>query len=165
MMKWAHLIALCLLALFNVGCAGRQANRMEGRYTLGDPGDGWRSVRPGGADFAWYNESLRATLYGDSNCADRFEDGPLRDLAKHLTVGIADEELIFEETHSLAGREAYTARRLGQLDGVPVEVGVTVLKKDLCVYDMVLIAPPGAPFEAAWSDFRGAVSDFETKGS
>jgi hypothetical protein len=165
MMKWALTLAVGLIALQSVGCAGRQASRMEGRYTLGDPGDGWRSVRPGGADFAWYNESLRATLYGDSNCADRFEDGPLRDLAKHLTVGIADEELLFEETHSLAGREAYTARRRGQLDGVAVEVGVTVLKKDACVYDMVLIAPPGEPFEAAWSDFRGAVSDFQTKGS
>jgi hypothetical protein len=165
MMMRALSAAICLLALQLVGCAGRQASRLEGRYTLGDPGDGWKSVRPGGADFAWYNESLRATLYGDSNCADRYEDGPLRDLAKHLTVGIADDELVFEETHSLAGREAYTARRRGQLDGVPVEVGVTVLKKDQCVYDMVLIAPPGAPFEAAWSDFRGAVGDFDTKGS
>lgn len=165
MMKRAHLIAICLTALLGVGCGGRQARRMEGRYTLGDPGEGWRSVRPGGADMAWYNESLQATVYGDSNCADRFEDGPLRDLAKHLTVGIADEELVFEETHSLVGREAYTARRRGQLDGVAVEVGVTVLKKDLCVYDMVLIAPPGEPFEAAWRDFRGAVSDFQTKGS
>ena len=165
MMNRALSVAICLLSLQAVGCAGRQASRMEGRYTLGDPGDGWRSVRPGGADFAWYNESLRATPYGDSNCADRYEDGPLRDLAKHLTVDIADEEIVFEETHSLAGREAYTARRRGQLDGVAVEVGVTVLKKDACVYDMVLIAPPGAPFEAAWSDFRGAVSDFETKGS
>lgn len=165
MRSWALSVALCLIVLPLVGCAGRQASRLEGRYTLGDPGDGWRSVRPGGADFAWYNESLRATLYGDSNCAGRYEDGRLPDLAKHLTVGIADEEIVFEETHSLAGREAYTARRRGQLDGVAVEVGVTVLKKDACVYDMVLIAPPGAPFEAAWSDFRGAVSDFETKGS
>ena len=81
MRSWALSVALCLIVLPLVGCAGRQASRLEGRYTLGDPGDGWRSVRPGGADFAWYNESLRATLYGDSNCADRYEDGPLRDLA------------------------------------------------------------------------------------
>ncbi|MCB9742466.1 MAG: hypothetical protein H6741_32660 [Alphaproteobacteria bacterium] len=141
----------------------RDADRLEGRYVLGDPGDGWKSVPSGGADRAFRNKDLAATIYTDSNCGARYEDRPLPDLAKTMLGGISDLKVppVLEETREIDGREAYVARRPGSLDGVTVELGVVVLKKDNCVYDMVLIAPPGR-FEAAWGGYLQLIDGFRT---
>lgn len=144
--------------------ATRDAERLEGRYQLGDPGDGWRAVPSGGADQAFRNPDLAATIYTDSNCGPRYEDRPLPDLAKTMLGGVADLKAppTFEEVRQLDGREAYVARRPGRLDGVDVELGVVVLKKNHCVYDLVLIAPPGQRFDDAWASYELLVAGFRT---
>ncbi|MCB9744761.1 MAG: hypothetical protein H6741_12610 [Alphaproteobacteria bacterium] len=144
--------------------ATRDAERLEGHYQLGDPGDGWRTVPSGGADRAYRNKDLAATIYTDSNCGPRYEDRPLPDLAKTMLGGVADLKVppVLEETRQLDGREAYVARRPGELDGVTVELGVVVLKKDYCVYDIVLIAPPGGRFDDAWLSYEQLVAGFRT---
>ncbi|MCB9764650.1 MAG: hypothetical protein H6739_33050 [Alphaproteobacteria bacterium] len=159
------LLLLCVAALS--GCLSREsrhAEKLEGRYQLGDPGDGWRPVQPGGADFAFLNRDLGATMYADSNCGSRFEDAPLPDMVKHQLFGVVDPKAapLHEAWTTLDGREAYTTRRAGILDGVAVELGVTVLKKDTCVYDLVVIASPGERFEQAWAGYQSMVQGFRT---
>lgn len=155
-----------LLAFALSGCtpkAVRQAKELEGRYVLGDPGDGWRKVGSGGADFAYRNKSQAAVIYADSNCGARFEDAALEDLAKHMSFGVRVGEPSFEETYELDGRTAYTSRAVGELDGVPVELGTTVLKKDRCIYDIVVIAPRGDRFQAAWEGYQVVIAGFSTR--
>lgn len=157
---------LLLPALLSTGCLSREAReaaRLEGRFKLGDPGQGWKGVAPGGADYAFFNDSLNATIYADSNCGERYEDAPLPDLVKHMVQGVADAEQVSERSFELDGREAFTARRTGSLDGVPVELGVTVLKKDTCLYDIVLITAPGEPFERALGAYDAVVGGFKTE--
>ncbi len=159
----ARLLPLALAALV-VGCsAARQSRRLEGRYELSTPGAGWREVRPGGADRAWLNEELDASIYSDSNCGVRYEDSALSALATHLTLGLEDALEIEAEEGMLDGRRSFTRRVRGALDGVPVELAATVLKKDQCVYDLVLIAPPST-FEAALADFQALRDGFRTRG-
>lgn len=152
------LLMLALLA----GCAGHSGRRLEGHYSLGDPGAGWRAVRPGSADKAWYNADLSASIYADSNCGARYDDAPLSRLIDSLALGVVGET-VREEPRTLDGREALLRVFDGRLDGVAVRVGALALKKDRCVYDVVYIAPP-TKFDAGEAAFEAVVSDFAARG-
>lgn len=156
-------LPLLILVLVASGCmsrAARRAERLEGRYQLGSPGSGWQVVSPGGADHAFHNDALSATIYTDSNCGSRYEDAPLERLAESVVFGVADAEPVMREEGQLDGRASLTVRQRGRLDGVPVELGVVVVKKNDCVYDLVLIAPPDRRFEQAWDGFQDTVRGF-----
>ena len=157
------LLLFLAAAVIGAGCsASRKSRRMEGNYTTSDPGSGWRSVKPGGADNAWLNDDLGASIYTDSNCGVRYEDNELRILAERLTLGLEDEVEISSEDSMIDGRAAFTRRVRGGIDGVAVELAATVLKKDQCVYDFVVIAPP-SNFEAAWRGYTAAREGFRTR--
>lgn len=165
-MRW--LLAAALL----MGCAkqvpsdkssSKKQRKYEGKYTVGSPGSGWSKVKPGGADKAWFHKDSGATIYFDSNCLERFEDGKLGALLTQLTLGIASGEPTREEQMMLDGRAALIRVQAGQIDGVPVQVGAVVTKKNSCLYDGLLIASPST-FESHWSTFSGVISGFKTKG-
>ncbi len=155
--------------LLLVGCAGRttadggtRARGPEGRYDTGRPGAGWAAVAPGGADRAWHHRENGATIYTDSNCAERFEDGPLPDLVQHATFGIATGTPVRDEPMALDGRDAHLRVVNGALDGVSVKVGAVVTRQHTCVYDLLYIAPP-ARFDAGWADFVAVVDGFRVR--
>ena len=60
------------------------------------------------------------------------------------------------------GREALRTVARAKLDGVPRELELVVLKKDGCVYDFALVAPPGRPFTDAQATFRAMLDSFRT---
>ncbi len=156
---------LTMLVLLLTGCgpkAHKEARRSEGRYSVGNPDGGWRAVRPGGADKAWFNKNLGATIYFDSNCKERYDDGHLPDLITHLTFGLAQGAPVREEALTLDNREALLRVYDGAIDGVKVRVGAMVTKKDLCLYDGLYIASPAA-FEDGWGAFVSMLSGFETR--
>jgi hypothetical protein len=156
--RGAMLVMLC------IGCGPKhRSSQLEGRFHTGQPGEGWASVKPGGADMAWHNAELAATIYADSNCAERFEDGPLVDLATHLTFGFAEGEPLRQETLELAGRPALRRVVAGLLDGMPVQMGLVITRKHECLYDILYIAPTSA-FDSGWAAFESVTSGFEVKG-
>jgi hypothetical protein len=164
-MRWPLLVAMGLLAMGTTTCSKphRQAKRAEGRYTLDPPTQGWARIRPGGADFGWFHSDTSASIYWDSNCLARFEDGELGDLLTHLTFGIASGQPIREESLTLNGRDALLRVHEGAIDGVPVRVGAVVTKKDECIYDGLYIAPP-RNFESQWNTFVEVMNGFKTRG-
>lgn len=154
--------AMMLPSLLGCG-ANRRARRLEGRFSVGQPGEGWQRVLSGGADLAWFNESLSATIYADSNCAARFEDGELSDLLVHLTSGIARGEAVEVEERMMDGRAALLKSWSGSLDGVALKLATLTTKKDECLYDLVYIAPP-ARFDEGFPAFEQVLSGFATAG-
>jgi hypothetical protein len=153
-----------VLAMLCLACGPKhRASSLEGQFRTGEPGDGWERVSPGGADVAWHHAGLAATIYADSNCAERFEDGPLAALATHLTFGMASGEPERQEELELAGRPALLRVLSGMLDGVPVRIGLTVTRKHECIYDMLYIAPI-ASFQAGWDAYDAVTTGFEVKG-
>lgn len=155
-------VLVYVLALALISCsANRRAKRLEGRFDLGDPGSGWARVDSGGADQAWFHTGIAGSIYADSNCAERFEDGPLEDLLVHLTAGIARGEHLEEQRMTLDGRDAVMRTWNGALDGIAVQVGAAVTRKHECVYDVVYIAPP-ARFAEGWPAFEAVVGGFQT---
>lgn len=163
-LRGAILIVGAMLLPSLLGCgASRRARRLEGRFAVGQPGEGWQRVLSGGADLAWYNESLSATIYADSNCAARFEDGELSDLLVHLTSGVARGAAVQEEARVMDGRAALLKSWSGSLDGVAVKLSALTTKKDECIYDLVYIAPP-ARFDEGFGAFEQVLSGFSTAG-
>jgi hypothetical protein len=59
-------------------------------------------------------------------------------------------------------RDALTAVFKGQVDGVPVMVTTTVVKKDRCIYDFVMVAPVTAD-ESLSADYDSLVESFREK--
>lgn len=154
------------MILLMLACASKEvriSNAMQGRYDLPAPGEGWEPVKAGGADHAWWNADYAASFYADSNCGVRFEDVALVRLAEAQLNGVAVGEPLSEEYFMLDGREAYTRLALGKLDGVPVELAVTVMKKNHCTYDFVVVAPRGDSFTLAWRDARRSIEGFVTE--
>ena len=160
-------VVLAVLAL-TWGCAQRSTpadasgNRAEGRYRVGDPGEGWRAQRPGGADKAWFHPQLGAAIYTDSNCGRRYVDDRLPQLAKHLTHGIVTDGPLSELDGTLDGRASLTSTFDGRLDGVEIKLGVVVTKKHQCTYDLLLVSPPDV-FDNAWTAFESVVQGFAVR--
>lgn len=158
----AALVATALLASGCIPSAHRRAKTLEGRYVVGEPGQGWGAVDPGGADRAWYNEGLGATIYTDSNCGTRFTGARTEDLATELAAGLHNSSLVFEETLGLDGRNGVLRTVTGTLDGIAVQVAFAVVNKDRCTYDLLYIAPPGR-FDEGWPAYQAVLDGFETR--
>jgi hypothetical protein len=154
--------ALLLLAL--AGCASRHAPpvAVEGQYSLGHPtGRVWRHVNPGGADKAWWSESLSATIYADSNCGLRSSESRLEVMTDHLLFGLTELQTLEEKAIQVGSRDALYRTVEGRMDGVPVRLAVVVARKDNCTYDFVYIARPDA-FGEGLPDFLTVVEGFRT---
>ena len=91
-------------------------------------------------------------------------DIPLSSLRNHLLIGFTERELRDERLVPLDSREALRTHLVAKLDGVPREMVLTVLKKDGCVYDFALVAPPGGEFERARGDYERLLAGFHAGG-
>ena len=139
--------------------AADRARRLEGRYRVAAPTDGWRPVAPGGADHAWHHAASGATIYVDSNCGPRYDEQPASILATELIAGLQDAGTDSEAPLPLAGRVGVVRTHHGTLDGVPVRLALAVLNRDACTYDFVLVAPPES-FDATRTAHAALLASF-----
>ncbi len=159
------LVPLLFLLLLGSGCAHSGGTFADGRFTRGDleyrvgplPGH-WVLASRKPADLGFARPDLGASLHVDSSC-ERYRDARLNALANHLFYGFDDIEVLAQELLEIDGREALRRVVSARLDGVRVQLGVTVLKKNSCIFDLVLVAPPEV-FEDAWDDYVPFVDDF-----
>ncbi len=160
--------ALTALAAAPVpGCAtsgtfrdGRYTSR-EATYVVGDLADGWRYTGTSPGDVAFANDRWDATIYVDNSCR-RYTDASLHTLASHLFYGFDDVEVLEQSTFELDGREALRRVAAARLDGVRVRLGITILKRDHCIFDLVVIASPTS-FPDAYEDYEGLVRGFSVE--
>ena len=157
------LVAACAVATGCMPAGWRQARLLEGKYTTGKPGSGWAAVEPGGADRAWNNTEIGATIYTDSNCGNRFREARVEDLATELTAGFQGVTDDLEVKQAIGPREGVVRTHTARLDGVPVRLGVAVVNHDWCTYDFVLIAPMGQ-LDPVWPDFQAVLDGFRVSG-
>ena len=128
------------------------------RYRVGRLGQGWQRMEVSGNDLAFQHDDL-GTISVNSTCTD-YEDVPVAALVNHLLFDTTDRRFVTEEEVTLAGRGAHHALVHAELDGVPIEIELYVLKKDGCVFDLLHIRSLQAP-QAARSDFAAFVQRFE----
>lgn len=154
-------VALSAAALLPAlaGCPKRgsdSAPRLKVRY--GVLPEAWKPASMDGLDAAWYHAELGSTI-GLSVVCDEVGDASLHALAQRQLVGIDHREVLAQGTVPVDGRVAEDWVVKGSVDGVELRLNLVVFRRDDCVVDMNLIAPPHT-FEAARADFQGFVTGF-----
>jgi len=162
---------IALVACLACSCGGQASleggvyHDPEARYRVGNLGTGWSEL--GGVasqnDIAYFQEALGAIVQVNASC-DPELDIPLVALTNHLLIGFTERDIKEQTLVPLDAREAMRTHVHAKLDGVPRELLFYVLKKDGCVYDFALIAPPGDPFSRASVSFEAFVRRFHAQG-
>jgi hypothetical protein len=158
---------LGILLLATVGACARTGN-LDGQvyhgpettYRIGHLGPEWGRVDVAGHnDVAFSHPDHGAIVQVNSSCNPAL-DIPLEALTQHLLIGFTERDIQSQDRVPMAAREALRTHAVAKLDGVPREMVFYVLKKDGCVYDLSLVAPPGERFARARKDYDGFVAGF-----
>ncbi|WP_437335924.1 hypothetical protein WME98_28125 [Sorangium sp. So ce296] len=120
----------------------------------------WRPLSVSDAAVAYRDEANGATIALNGRCRNE-DDVPLVSLTNHLFLHFTEREVLKQEVVPFDGREAMHTVLSAKLDGVPKVFDVWVLKKNGCVYDMLLIADP-ARYAAGEPAFTRMVRGFST---
>jgi hypothetical protein len=154
-------VALC--ACGGASLSGGVYRDQEARYRIGSLGTGWRQLDVAEQnDLAWHHDGLDAIVQVNATC-DPGSDVPLTALTNHLLIGFTDRDVREQAVVPMDGREALRTHVVARLDGVQRDLLFYVMKKDDCVYDFALIAPPGTPFAQARPAFERFLSGFTTE--
>jgi hypothetical protein len=153
--------ALALL-LASAGCSG--ASLRDGvyaddqaRYRVGDLPSRFEQVAVDNNDLAFHHRG-DGTISVNATCTS-YEDVPLSALVNHLLFETTERRFLVEETVTLDGRAARHVLVRAELDGVPIELELYVMKKDGCVIDLAHVRTTDAS-DAARELFRAFVARF-----
>jgi hypothetical protein len=150
------------------GCAGSvnvRANPESREVCAGDDcygfGElpGWRVVRQKKGEVAFFEDQFSAVAQINTTCREDAEAAPLEVLLRHLLIGYTEMHTREAEKISLVGREALHSVVEARLDGVPIVLDLYVLKRNGCVFDLTLAAPPDR-YSRALADFARFVGGF-----
>lgn len=135
----------------------------ETQYRIGELDPGWRRLSVDDQnDLAFHHAQMGAIIQVNATC-DPTSDVPLTALTNHLLIGFTDRHIVEQALLPMDEREALRTHVTARLDGVPRELLFYVMKKDACVYDFALIAPPGTNFEHALPEFERFRAGFSTE--
>ncbi|MCC6645348.1 MAG: hypothetical protein IT374_07250 [Polyangiaceae bacterium] len=124
----------------------------------------WRRLETSHGRLAFRDDAAAATVIVNGRCGKDGDDTPLAALTNHLFLQFTEREVESEQTVPFDGREAQKTVLTAKLDGVQFRFFAVVLKKDGCVYDLVLMAEPST-FDAARGPFERFVSTFSGEGA
>ena len=131
-------------------------------YKVGPISKEWKNGVGKFPGVVFENKKIGATIVTEAICGGAFEDLSLELLTQNLMAGLGGAKKIKKEFWQLSGREALYTLTEASLDGVPEQLEIVVLKKNLCEFDFYSIAAPqnGAAVSQAFADF---VKGFEYK--
>lgn len=168
-MKSSILTLTVALGLFAASCGGG-ATYDGARYRADDlafragpvPAT-WRRLDASHGRLAFRDDDASSTIVLNGRCGQDGDDTPLEALTNHLFLQFTEREVEQEETVPFDGREARRTVVSAKLDGVRFRFMAVVLKKDGCVYDLVLMSEPGS-FARARPTFERFVATFSGEG-
>lgn len=166
MTRFSSLVLAALLAASSIGCGGPSGHFESGvyeddrvRYRAGTPGAGWERVLLEQGDVSWVHGPTSAALLVNSHC-EGVQDSPLESLTGDLMMGMTEREILSQKRVPWSRREALETVAQAKLDGVPRKLALFVMKKDGCVYDIVLSAPVSG-FDAALPGYEALKAEFD----
>jgi hypothetical protein len=130
----AGLAISCLAACGGAGFQDGVYSDAHTRYRVGDLPAAWQPVSADGNDLAFYRQGM-GTIAVNSTCTE-YDDVPLSALVNHLLFDTTGRRVLVEETVTLVGRGARHVLVNLELDGVPLQLELYVLRKDGCVFDL-----------------------------
>lgn len=137
-----------------VGYSPGTVKTKKGSYGVGPISSDWRVSRVGKYKvLVLYSDSHKSSIESDAFCDQSYNDASLNVLTNHLHTGITEKKVLSESPLMLDGRAALRSVVQGKVDGVSIILDSVVIKKDVCMFDFVLISPP--------TDYPQAKLDFE----
>lgn len=130
-------------------------------YRVGPVPAGWSRRGFSDDDLAFASADGNHLISVNATCR-RYQDAPLEVLTRHLEMGFTNLRMISTKQRMLDGRAALETHLTARMDGVPVELGLVVLKKNGCIYDFSYVSPPGH-YEEAQSSFEALLERFHTE--
>jgi hypothetical protein len=169
-----RLTGLSLLLTLTAGAAvagcGSSGSYHEGEYSgseadfrVGVLGPDWTRIGVRDQnDLAFVHGPTSAVIQANASCQAGL-DIPLEALRNHLLIGFTEREVLSERRIPVDGREALDVHVRAKIDGVPVELRLTVLKKNDCVFDMALVVAP-EDFARVEPHYETFLSGFHSEG-
>lgn len=144
----ARLLRAALAAVLVAACArhgfdGTTYRDSEVAFRVGPVPPTWHPIDVSEARIAFRDDAAQTLIAVGGRCNQDGDDVPLESLTHHLFLQFTEREVAEQERFMLDGREALRTELSAKLDGVPRRFTIVVLKKDGCVYDFMLVAPPG----------------------
>ena len=128
-------------------------------YRVGPLGPGWRVIRVARRQIGFFNDALDAIAQANVTCREDSDAAPLVTLTRQLLIGYTDQRTRAIHEERLAGRGALHTVVDARLDGVPRVLDLHVLKRNGCIFDLSLAAPPDR-YAAAAPPFAAFVAGF-----
>ena len=152
--RWPFLLTLAAA----IGCGGPHFDGRTFRndtlaFQVGPIPSHWRQLSAAHALLAFRDDEGSATVGVNARCGRDGDDVPLESLTHHLFLHFTDRQVISQELLKLDGRDALRTEMQAELDGVPKNFTIYVLKKDGCVYDMLHIADHSGGGQAQFDQF------------
>lgn len=152
-------LVLLLACIIGISACGKR-KLVEPIRTLGAE---WMPIQIKGAEQAWVIPEEGSSLLIDSQCRSRDQDIPLNALTAQLLIGMTDQTLVEQKTIPFQNRDALLSTFSLKVDGAKQKMHILVLKKEGCVFDIVLTTPESA-FEKRLPDFEKIQKLFTLKG-
>ncbi len=137
-----------LVLIFSVGCGKHKLVKPISTLSVD-----WMPVQIKNAEQAWIVPGEGSSLLIESDCRKHNQDVPLVGLTGQLLIGMTDQTLIEQKTIPFQNREALVSTYTLKLDGDRQKMHILVLKKDGCVFDVVLSTPESV-YEKRLPDFE-----------
>ena len=146
---WTALGQAAALAVLATACArpgfdGTTYRDSEVAFRVGPVPASWHRIEVSETRLAFRDDQAQALIAVGGRCDRDGDDVPLEALTHHLFLYFTNRHVEKQERVALDGREALRTELSAELDGVPRSFVIVVLKKDGCVYDFMLVTPPGA---------------------
>lgn len=148
------LFAGCVSVSLNTG----KAKKAEG-LVFTAPKDPFRSLKAENADQAWQSEKTGNTIAFLSEC-QLPSDVDLRTIESDSLTALSQIKIISSYTGNYNNRESLDTLAEGQVDGVPVQLRLTVFKKNGCNYTLSYVGTKNS-FEKELKEFEALKESFK----
>lgn len=174
-MRWGIRISVVIMLIASIACLSlgpkRHASELAYRdgvvrvstgdqYRIGSPNGDWQLHALSSHTVLFYNAIHGASMATDAYCGENKTDLAHDVLIQQLLSGVQQQDVIRKENRMIDHRGAKRVVVSGKTDGVAMIYDVVVIKKNACVIDFMLIAPPDHypkvvdSFEAFFGDFH-----------
>lgn len=153
------LIFFCFL----LGCVTKFNGVIKKKHTeygLILPKEHWKSQNFPGADIFLVNENQIDNIMVNSQC-EKISDSPISATTAQLLVGFSDIKYLSQNKIAILDREGMLSELYAKLDGVNRYIKIFVLRKNKCIYDIILISDE--PKSASLKDFDELIKSFWIK--
>lgn len=156
------LLGIAFTLMSSVSCVSVNLAKPDVKKATGvqysAPGGNFKQFSPDHLDAAWKNSDNGNSISFLSDCEPK-NDPPLSTIQKGIIQGIHNQKMISSDYRKYNGRKALFTQVKGEVDGIPSQVKLVILRKNRCIYVLTYVTLENH-FSANLPDFDRFVERF-----